>query len=210
MHNSNFTVLALNALPASSQSLASADDFQVLCGNLWEALYIQRPPDEEIQETPTSDHGIQLVILDITENGVTLGIHSPRGIRLERGPAPSAQWQQHFNESYLGDHTIPVPEEKAAIETSATSTTASITDTPETPSILCLRDELYDLQAAYQFFGTTVKAALRVEEYIDMPRKTQHGYAVVLDWILDQGDRLLQRMDQCLETSRVRRQNNDR
>ncbi len=69
-----------------------------------------------------------------------------------------------------------------------------------TPFCLIIFDDLYDVTAAYQYFCLMVKPILQSEEYWDTSRKTRHGYALLLDWILERGDALLASLEHRVRT----------
>lgn len=205
MTEQDCNAIALKSLPISTQPLMDYNNLYTLNQKRLESVFLAPPPDWKAYG-PGGDlfqHPIQIVVLGVQGDEVNLGIYAHPSLTLAQGPTPDEQWaeaQDHPSPAIVsevepnqGQEPLSGSEPELAVDAPALD--------PDRAFMFDLCDDMYDLQAAYQYFCLTVKPILQSEEHWDTSRKSQHGYAILLDWILERGDRLLESLDQCLKTS---------
>ena len=202
------TLSSLKALPLSNHPLMDYDSLYVLRHKVLDSVFITPPagwqaygPDGDLFQYP-----IQIVVLGSgDEDNVTLGVYAHPSLQIEQGPEPDQPWRQRWQAAQYSaldagePATKPTDEQGPASEPDSACQSTQTTD-PDTTFLLDLFDDLYDVTAAYQYFCLTVKPILQSEEHWDTSRKTRHGYALLLDWILERGEALLASLEHRVET----------
>ena len=204
MTEPNCNVIDVKALPLSTQPLMDYDSLYILRQKPLESVFLAPPPDWKAYgpEGELFQHPVQVVVLGAQGEAVHLAIYAHPSLTLAQGPAPDKPWRQRWTDAHPSPP--PVPKVELDPEVPATPPESVNEDgqmaVPEKMFILDFGDELYNLHATFEYFCLTVKPLLESEEYWDTSRRTRHGYATLMDWILERAEQLSAKLDQRVET----------